>query len=70
MKLRDKYGWPVTTLMGFHPITNTMRRLIHTDIVQTWTRRNQSDATTSQRCVGVCVETNTENRNETARSAE
>lgn len=36
MILRDKQGWPVVTFSGFHPITNTIRRIIHTNIRQTW----------------------------------
>lgn len=42
MKLRDKYGWPVTTIEGFHPIINTIRYMIHTNIKQTWKMRKRT----------------------------
>jgi hypothetical protein len=44
MKLRDKYGWPVVTIEGFHPIINTIRYLIHTSIKKTWTLRRREQA--------------------------
>ena len=57
MKLRDKYGWPVTTFAGFHPITNLIRRLIHTNIRQTWARRNQvSNTPTPDPLNCICTE--------------
>ena len=34
MKLRDKWGWPVVTIKG-RPITNFIRRVIHTNIAKT-----------------------------------
>jgi hypothetical protein len=38
MTLRDKYGWPVETFKG-RPITNFIRYALHTNIWQTWKRR-------------------------------
>lgn len=38
MKLRDRYGWPLELYAG-KPITNFFRRLILTDIRQTWAKR-------------------------------
>lgn len=39
MKLRDKYGWPVTHFRG-RPIVNFIRYLLHTNLRQTWRLRN------------------------------
>ena len=39
MKLRDKYGWPVD-IFSNRPITNFIRRILHTDYVATWRYRN------------------------------
>ena len=33
--LRDKYGYPVTTYSGHHPIINFFRAIIHTNIKTT-----------------------------------
>lgn len=41
MLLRDKCGWPVTILKG-RPITNFIRYVIHTSVVQTWRHRRDS----------------------------
>lgn len=39
MKLRDKYGYPVERIKG-KKLTNFIRLLIHTNIKQTWKRKN------------------------------
>ena len=39
MKLRDKYGWPVERIKG-RPFVNFIRLLLHTNIKQTWKKRN------------------------------
>jgi hypothetical protein len=36
---RDRYGWPVERIIG-RPITNVIRLILHTDIVQSCRRPN------------------------------
>jgi hypothetical protein len=36
---RDRYGWPVERIIG-RPIINIIRRILHTDIVQSCRRPN------------------------------
>jgi len=38
---RDRYGWPVERIIG-RPITNIIRLILHTDIVQSCRRPNNS----------------------------
>jgi hypothetical protein len=38
---RDRYGWPVERIIG-RPITNVIRLILHTDIVQSCHRPNAS----------------------------
>ena len=40
MKIRDKYGYPVTVIIG-KPITNIIRYMLHTSIKMTFKRRKQ-----------------------------
>ncbi len=44
MKLRDYLGYPVVTIEGFHPFTNLIRLVLHTNIKKTWLFRNHDDA--------------------------
>ena len=44
MKLRDKYGWPLERIRGRY-IQNFVRMILHTDIIQTWRKRHESDRT-------------------------
>lgn len=39
MKLRDRYGWPVTHFRN-RPFVNFIRYLLHTNVRQTWRLRN------------------------------
>jgi len=39
MTIKDHYGWPVERIIG-RPITNIIRLILHTDLVQSCRRPN------------------------------
>jgi hypothetical protein len=40
MILRDKYGWPIERIKK-HPVTNLIRIILHTSLVETWRKRGK-----------------------------